>query len=171
MNVRMITLVLLTAMLAAAGCQRTQLASPLNADYEPTDAAADVAFWEGLADRPLTTNNEAFHGLVMFIQDKDAHKTYENRVKFLKEGGYLSSGFSGQKDEAVERGTVARILCKALDIRGGVTMTLLGPSARYGARELVYMNIMPPSTEQQGMSGIEFAGIIAKAQEYKEVEK
>ena len=49
------------------GCQRTQLASTLVVNHSPDDANAEVLdYWHGLADRPLTTHDEAFHGLIIF---------------------------------------------------------------------------------------------------------
>jgi hypothetical protein len=64
---------------------------------------------------------------------------------------------------------LAQILCRILDIKGGVTMRLIGAHPRYALRELTYMEIMPTnSSPQQGLSGIEFVGVINKAEAYSE---
>lgn len=162
-------LILLLALAAIVpGCQRTQVTGSPALDHEPGDTAAEMAFWHDLADRQLTSNNEALHGLIAFAEGSDPNRTYEERVKWLTQRGWLAEDFAGAADEVAERGTIASILAHALNIKGGLTMRLVGPHPRYAVRELVHLGIMPPSSAQQGLSGIEFVGIIGRAEEYLE---
>lgn len=169
MNLNRISLwALLGAALLAGGCQRTQLTSPLNTNHAADDANAELEFWHQLADRPLTTNDEAIHGLIIFANGSDPTPDYPARVAWMKEHGHLSQRFDEPGDMAVQFGIVAQMLASILKIEGGLTMRLLGNHPRYAAQELVYQRIMPYRTAQQGVTGIEFVGILSKAEAFQE---
>lgn len=155
------------AMLTAnVGCESTQRASPLVTDYDPADVDGQLDFWHGLAEEPVTTNSDAMHGLIEMANQTDPFTTYQERLDWLKEAGYLDASFDEPADQAVRRGTVAQVVCRILKIKGGVSMHLVGAHPRYATRELVYMKIMKPGTENQALSGIQFVGTISRAQEY-----
>jgi len=163
---KLLALALTVALAGLTGCDTTKRASPLVTDYDEQNAEAELDFWHGLADQPVTTNNDAFHGLIEFDQGVDPNRTYEDRVAWLSEHGYLDPGFAGEADEAVKRGTVAQILARMLDIDGGLTMRLVGAHPRYATRELVYLQIMRRGSAQQGLSGIQFVGLVGRAHDF-----
>ncbi|QNN23446.1 hypothetical protein HED60_14565 [Planctomycetales bacterium ZRK34] len=152
------------------GCQRTIVEDELAVNYAADDVDAELNFWHGLADKPITSNDEALHGLILLAEGKDAAQSYDQRIQWLKQRNWIEGSFDRPADEAVTRGTVARVMCHILGIDGGLTMRVLGAHPRYATRELVYLNILPPSSEQQGMSGIQFMGMVSRAEAYKEGE-
>lgn len=152
-----------------AGCQTTRQASPLITEYDQADARAELAFWHGLAAQPITTHNDAFHGLIELARGEDPFAGYEQRVQWLKEQKLLDEGFQAPADAAVTRGTVAQVLVNILDIDGGLTMRLFGAHPRYATRELVYLDIMERGTNQQALAGIQFVTIIGRASDYQGV--
>lgn len=151
----------------ATGCEATKTASPLITDYDQNNTTAELDYWHGLAEQPVTTNNDAFHGLIELANESDPCHSYDERVAWLKDHDYLDDSFDQPADQAVRRGTVAQIICRIKGIDGGLTMHVLGANPRYATRELVYLRIMHPGTEQQALSGIEFVGIVGKAQDYE----
>ena len=169
---RLIALSLAMMLCMLAGCETTRRASPLVTEYDEQNTEAELDFWHGLAGEPVTTNNDAFHGLIEFDQGTDPHRTYEDRVAWLTDQGLLDPNFKGEADEAVTRGTVAPILMKMLEIDGGVTwravdgLNLDGLKPRYATRELVYLQIMRRGSDQQGLSGIQFVGLIGRAHDF-----
>ena len=48
-----------------------------------------------------------------------------------------------------------------------MTTTLFGPTPRYAVRELMFLNVYPPSTPNQSFSGNEFVGIIGRVEDYQ----
>jgi len=44
---------------------------------------------------------------------------------------------------------------------------LLGPMPRYAVRELMFLNVYPPSTPNQSFSGNEFVGIIGRVEDFQ----
>src|SRR4051794_18302556 len=117
------------ALLALGGCHTTaNVAQPLTAELAKNDPDAQVEFWHALPDRKAVSNDEAFHGLLLFADGEDKAADYAGRVEALKERKMLSADFSGAAGEPVRRGTVAVMLARVLAIRGGLTMHLFGAS-------------------------------------------
>jgi hypothetical protein len=158
---------LLILMCLIAGCESAHVAQPLTTTTGGDDLDAQMEFWHQLAARPVTCNDEAFHGFLLYLDQSDPNADYGARVSELKSRGFLPGDFKGQADEAVTRGTLAVAISHALQIKGGMMMHLAPSSPRYAVRELVYMNLYPPSTPNQTFSGSEFVGIIGRVEDYQ----
>ncbi len=157
--------VLMFAAAAFAGCQSTPVAAPLTEKQAADDGAAQMEFWHTLANRPITSNDEAFHAMLLFIDGKDSAPDYAHRVDFLKMRGILPASFNQPGEVAVRRGIFAVAIVKGLDIGGGVVMHALGPSPRYSLRELQYNGLFPESSENQSFSGSDFVAIIGRMED------
>jgi hypothetical protein len=164
-DVRIFLLLTLLAIITT-GCA-TIPAHPLEKSLAGDDPDAQMAYWHTLPDRNVISNDEAFHGLLLFIDSQDSSASYDDRVTKLKSRGMLAKDFKAPGDAAANRGTLAVILVRALSIRGGVTMHLFGDQPRYAVRELVYAGLYPPSSPQQVFSGAQFLGIIGRAEDYQ----
>ena len=90
----------------------------------------------------------------------------QQRVELLKSRGMLRPGFDGPADDAVTRGTLARALVTALQLRGGVMLRVFGPRARYAVRELQYVGIYPRSSPHQTFSGGQYVAVIGRVEDY-----
>ena len=159
---------LLVTLVLLGGCPSPEVEHPLTSSLPADPIAAQMDFWHGLEDRPITCNDEAFHGLLLFVKGHDESTDYDGRVAELKSMHLLSAGFNAPAKDAVQRGTVAPVQVRALKIRGGWVMMLTGPSPRYATRELMYLNLYPPSSPEQTFSGGEFVGIIGRAEDYQQ---
>lgn len=161
------TVALVLALLLLPACARTTVTDPLETNYPPADAARELAFWHLLPTRSAVSNDEGFHGLLLLADGVDESGSYQRRVELLKSRGWLRAGFDEPGDLAMQRGTLAAAICGILEIRGGVMMRLLGPTPRYATRELAAMGMIPAgSSELQAITGLEYMGVISKAQDY-----
>jgi hypothetical protein len=160
-------LVLVAALLLLAGCQTARVDKPLTTELGGSDEDTQLEFWHTLAEQPVTSNDDAFHGLLLFLDGTDPATDYDGRVAALKERRYLPKGFNEPAEQAVDRGTLAVALSRALQIRGGIVMALTGPTPRYATKELVFLGIYPASSPNQTFSGTEYLGIIGKAEDYQ----
>ena len=151
------------------GCQAARVDRPLTAELGGSDEETQLEFWHTLAQQPVTSNDDAFHGLLLFLDGTDPAGDYAGRVAALKERRYLPRNFDQPAEQAVDRGTLAVALARALEIRGGVVMSLTGKTPRYATKELVFLGIYPPSSPNQTFSGTEYLGIIGKAEDYQRV--
>lgn len=155
-------------LLLIAGCQTARVQQPLTQTVGGNDMDAQMEFWHQLALRPVTSNDEAFHGLLLYLDNQDANADYEHRLAALKSRGLVAGWFNRPADEAIRRGTLAVAIGKMLKIRGGVMMSLTGGNVdRYAMRELEFLEIYPQSSENQTFSGGEFVGIIGKIDDYQ----
>lgn len=153
--------------ITAAGCQQARIGQPLTDTHGGPAFEQQMAFWHELNERPITSNDEAFHALLLFFDGEVTKTTYQERVRELKVRRWLPDGFDEDPDVAVRRGVVAVALARALDIDGGVVMRVTGPNPRYATREVVYLNLFPPSTEHQTFTGAQFVGVIGRAEDYQ----
>lgn len=151
-----------------AGCQSARVADPLTREPGGSDPEQQLAFWHGLADRPVTSNDDAFHALLLFADGQDPATDYAGRVANLKGRRMLPAGFNRPSDEAIERGNFAVALSRALAVRGGIVMSLFGPSPRYATKELEHLGVFPPSSPNQTFSGAELLGVMSKAEEHQQ---
>jgi hypothetical protein len=124
-------------------------------------------YWHTIATKTLINNDEALHGLALYLDGKDDATTYDARVASLKSRGFLAQNFNQPADEALQRGTIAVALAKSLHLKGGLTVRIVGYSPRYAARELEYKGIYPSSSTEQLFTGGEFVGVIGKAEDFR----
>ena len=153
-------LIALAAGALAQGCGTARVKQPLTTTL-PVNAS-QTEFWHQLYDRPLVSNDEAFHALLMYLDGKHDGRDYAGRVAAMKARGLLPEGFDKPADEAIDKGTLGLALVRVLDLRGGLTMTLLGPSERYAVRTLQHHGVYPASSPNQVLSGEEFVAIIGR---------
>jgi hypothetical protein len=153
--------------LSVAGCQQAQVAHPLTAELSGNDPQAQLEFWHTLSSRPVTSNDEAFHGLLLYVDSQDAAGDYAQRVQALKSRKMLPTDFAAPANQAVQRGTLAVAVCRVLQVRGGVMLHIVPQSPRYAVRELQFAEVFPPSSPQQTFSGSEFLGIIGRLEDYQ----
>ena len=149
------------------GCQATHVQRPLTVDHGGNDVGEQLEFWHALAERPVTSYDEAFHGLLLFLDGDDPATDYAGRVSTLRSRGMLPAGFNRPADQALDRGTLAVAIVKAMKIKGGLMLHIFPGSPRYAVRELQYMELYPPSSPNQTFSGTEFLGIIGKLEDYQ----
>jgi hypothetical protein len=155
-------------LLSLAGCQPANVAHPLTANLAGNDADSQMEFWHTLAERRVTSNDEAFHGILLYLDNKDSAKDYADRVSQLKSRQMLPANFSAPAGESVTRANLAVALVRALKLKGGWALHAFPNSPRYALRELEFEGVYPPSSDNQTFSGAEFVGIIGKVEDYQE---
>lgn len=154
-------------MLAALGCQTPKNGKPLAKDLSGNDPETQVSFWHALTEEQVTSNDQAFHGLLLYADGKDDCADYNARVVALKSRKMIPQNFNEPAEQGVRRGVVAVAICKIINDKGGLTMHIVGPWPRYAVRELMFNDIYPPSTPNQSFSGTEFVGIIGRVEDYQ----
>lgn len=149
------------------GCQSARVDHALAENLAGNGADQQMEFWHTLATRKMTSNDEAFHALLLYIDLEDKAQTYDQRVESLRSRKMLPADFNEPADLAVTRGTLAVAITNILEIKGGVLMQLFGASPRYATRELQYVGIYPDSSPHQTFSGDQFISIIGRIEDYQ----
>ena len=116
----------------------------------------------------MASNDEAFHAVLLYIDGADPAEDYPGRLEVMKEQGLLPAGFDKPADHAVTVGTMAMVMARALEIKGGLTMRIFGPSPRYALNELLHLQMFPlGSSTNQAVSGSEVLSVIGKMEDYQ----
>lgn len=160
-------LLTVSLLLVLAGCRSKQPGNAVSAELAGSDMDAQLNFWHAMSGERVTSNDQAFHGLLLYLGGKDESPDYAARVAALKSRRMLPRNFNEPAETAIARGTLAVAIVRALEIRGGLTMTVFGPTPRYAARELQFMNLYPPGGTHQTFTGNEFLGIIGRMEDYQ----
>jgi hypothetical protein len=66
------------------------------------------------------------------------------------------------------KGTLAYMVCQALEIKGGVTMRLFGINRRYALRECIHRRLIASGTVDEYVTGRELIDVISNAAIHKE---
>lgn len=179
------TIQLLAISLVAAsitGCQSTGSDTHTTADNQQTSAvdpghsteAEPLArkyqdpldFMDALLATPRCTVADAVRAVLLVQQADIEQGSFEDRRNRLSELGIVPSSWKLDPHAWIDRGLAAYMICRVMDIDGGVNMRLSGtfrPAAqRYANRELVYLGIMPQGADYLYISGPEFASLIGR---------
>jgi hypothetical protein len=153
--------------LLAVGCAAPRMGKPVAKEFAGSDPGAQISFWHALTDEHVASNDQAFHALLLYTDGKDDSASYADRVAALKAHKMLPGNFNESAELGVKRGTLAVAIMRLLRDPGGVTTRVFGPSRRYATRELMFLNVLPPSTPNQVTSGNELVGIIGRVEDFQ----
>lgn len=150
------------ALAAAAGCslQRTVLDDSVVDTYGGPEE--DLDFWDAVIERPVVTNDDALHGLLMLADGADPAGGYDARLAEAKRRGWLDAEASPRRNASASMGMMSVAVCDILAIEGGLMMHLAGRRPRYCTREIVHLGIVPNRTENQSLTGLEFADLVRR---------
>ncbi len=154
----------------STGCgltARTTVEKPAAAAF-PT-AADSLDFWDALEVQPVTTNDDALHGLLLLAGREPAEDTWEARVEAAREAGWIA-GNVPPANESAQMGFIAVCVCRILDVQGGLSMRIFGVNSRYATRELVHMGLIPGITEHEALSGAEFIALLGAVEQRQAID-
>ncbi len=140
---------------------------------EPPDVKAselsDEGFQAYLAEVNLVTVDEAYRAMLILADGQDTSKNFEERKQTLESRGIARSVWNLQPENVADSGSVAYMVCKICQIRGGVNMHLFGSwglgDRRYALRELVYREMIDEAVDYQYMTGAALYSLMRKAGE------
>lgn len=149
-------------LLALAGCKPYVMSSSAVDTLGKADQ--EIEFLAAVEKMPAVTNNDALHAFLLLQDGDDTCPDYATRVQEGVRRGWMQAGHSRLANEAARVGWMATAGCVVMDVKGGLTMRLLGPVPRYATKELVFMEILPLRTENQVLTGSEFVDYLNRLQ-------
>ena len=152
--------------------------SPAAAEAAPAKAAAsapaapgsDAQFFAELGYKTAATAADAARAFMILVSEgKETGADYEAARTYLRSRGVLPDGWlnSARAEDPLEKGHLARLVCRAIGIKGGTWMRLLGPQPRLALRECVYLELMAIGPEYQYVTGGELVGVIDRADRWR----
>lgn len=151
--------------LALAACERSRVEDSA-VDRFPA-SKDELEFLDALDKQMVVTNDDALHGLIAFADGTDLSAGYEGRVEVAKKKRWIPDSWSRPADESAQVGWMAVAGCRILNVKGGLTMRLTGPTPRYATKELVFMDVLPLRTENQSLSGREFVDYLNRLNRFQ----
>ena len=130
---------------------------------------ADNRFYRILATKPNATFEDAVHAFYNLALNTEAGKTsFVEQAQALIDMKIIRSKWTGKRKARLTRGRVAYMICRTCGIRGGLTMTIFGPSERYAFRECRYLRVWTGGSQRDYLTGGELLGVLKWAADYLE---
>jgi len=156
-------------MLAPVACQVPE--APMIANGQTALPKEDsAAYLDRISSRPTVTEADALAGIFLML-DEPPKATFGEAVKALVGRKIADARWDFQAGREMVRGKVAYMIYQTCKIRGGLTLTLAGPSQRYCLRELQYRGFMTPGPVYNIVTGMEYVAILARADELRQTGK
>ena len=130
---------------------------------------SDEGFQAYVAELNLVTVDEAYRAMLILADGQDGSKDFEERKAKLESRGIARAAWRLEPENVIDSGSVAYMICKICQIKGGVNMNLFGSwglgDRRYALRELVYREMIDESVDYQFMTGAILYGLMREADE------
>ncbi len=149
----------------AIGCTPPEMAIEGASATLPADDGS-AAYLDRVSTMQNVSQNEAMRGILMLLEIDDAKDTFQQRVAKLRDRGLVDPSWRLQADRPITRGQAAYMIYQACDMRGGVILTLTGPSQRYCLRELQYRSLFSQGAVFTALSGGEYIATLGRADSY-----
>jgi len=147
-----------------AGCAGAGHIVGAAAALAPQDNSAE--FLDAVSSRSTVSENQALMGILLLTDGKDDCRTFQQRVSVLAERKIVDGSWDFAAGRPITRGRLAYMLYRACRMRGGLILTLAGPSRRYCLRELQYQGLMADGLPDGNVTGMEFVAVLARADKY-----
>lgn len=153
-------------------------ATPAPAAAQPVPSAPaaptnDAQFFAELGYKDVATAADTARAMAIFVSEgKETTADFEACRTYLKTKGLLPDGWLSKvsADEPLDKNRLAVLLCKALRVKGGMWMRLLGPQPRLAMRECVYLELIADGAEYVHVTGGELVGAIDRADRHRAAE-
>ncbi len=144
------------------GCQA---AMPRATDQAAVPAETNAELVEYISDQPFVTAESACRAIYILANGEIFEGSYDELTQTMKSSDLLGDHWTHQDNEFLNRAAIGYLVARACKIRSGLNWRLTG-WGRYAYRELIYLKIAHVSGELNLISGGEFLGLLARAEEY-----
>jgi hypothetical protein len=133
-------------------------------------ARADTSYFRELVNKGNATYYDAYRMMAVLESGQDTPDVkFDELKKGLKELKIVPADWDAKKEtEFVNRGELAYMLFKSLEMKGGLTVRIFGVSCRYAFRECVDKKLIVEGFSGQLISGEELISILAEAEKYQQ---
>lgn len=153
---------LAATLLLAGGCRATM---PAGATSQPSPSAGSAELLAHAAAQPLVSAELGYRVIYALWKGEVFGGDFASLSTALAERRIIDPAWRLGPDVCLDRATVGYMVCRAIGIRSGANWMLTG-LGRYAWRELQYRNIAGPGGESGLVSGGEFVGLVARADDY-----
>ena len=150
------------AALLLVGCQAARPHATTQI-HVPSDTNAELV--EYISDQPYVTAEAAYRAVYILANNEIFEGDYDALTAAMKSGDLVRASWDYTADTFLDRAASGYLVARACGLHTGLNWRLFG-LGRYAHRELIYRRIAHPSGEYGLISGGEFLGVLARAEEY-----
>ncbi len=99
--------------------------------FQNNNVLADKNIYRDLADRGIATYEDGCRAISYFVDVPESTMTFEELVLELKKKGIIRRRWKYKAEKPVTRGIMAYMVCRVLNIKGGLTMRALDGIERF----------------------------------------
>ena len=129
----------------------------------PTESNAQLV--EYIGDLPFVTAEPAYRAVYILAHGEVFEGDFDALCRQMRSEHLIAPYWHHRPDSYLDRAAVSYMIARAIDLRSGLNWRLFG-LGRYAHRELVYRGIAHPASEMRLISGGEFLGMLARAEDY-----
>lgn len=145
------------------GCRAAMPSTATQPVVVPTDTNAELVVY--ISDLPFVTAEAAYRAVHILSKGDIFEGDFAALQAEMETAGLIAPGWHYDAASFVDRAAVGHLIARACEIRSGMNWRLFG-LGRYAWRELVHRRIAHVSGEYSLISGGEFLGVLARAEEY-----
>ena len=129
----------------------------------------DLVYFAELMMKRIAYRYDACKALVILMGVENQFIDLGSQIEFLRKKNILPKNFETEFDptKPLRKGLTAYMFYKALDIKGGLILSLFGISERYSLKELVYQGMTSSGNVKDIVNGEELISILTRAGNYK----
>ena len=142
------------------GCGNGEIISHSESLPKGEDSAG---FLDRVSSMPTVSENDAMRGILMLIDGDDTAESFRRRVEILQDRGIVARSWDYVSDRGITRGKYAFMVYQAAKFRGGIILSVTGPSRRYCLRELQFKKVMCNGPMLTEIGGMEYVAVLGRA--------
>ena len=144
--------------------------APLLAQDKPAAAGKEsrTAYLRRIFEKDRASYGDACRGLLSLLKDEHTDADFAGVSGDLSGRGVVSVDWNLQETSPMTKGTLAYMLCQALEIKGGLTMRLFGINRRYALRECQHKGLIVGGVMDEYVTGRELLDVLTNATVYRE---
>jgi len=154
----------------AIGALAVIACAPLLAQDKPAAAGKEsrTAYLRRIFEKDRASYGDACRAILSLLKDEHTDADFAAISGDLSGRGIIASDWTLQETSLLTKGTLAYMLCQALEIKGGLTMRLFGISRRYALRECQHKGLIVGGVMDEFVTGRELLDVLTNATVYKE---
>jgi hypothetical protein len=154
----------------AIGALALVACAPLLAQDQPVPAGKEsrTAYLRRIFEKDRASYGDACRALLSLLKNEHTDADFAAVSGDLSGRGIVSADWNLQEKSLLTKGTLAYMLCQALEIKGGLTMRLFGVSRRYALRECQHKALIVGGVADEYVTGRELLDVITNASVYRE---
>ena len=148
--------------LALTGCQASRPHAASQTDI-PSETNAELI--EYISNQPFVAAEPAYRAVYILSTGDIYDGGFDELTGEMKSSKLVRGEWGYDATTYLDRSDIGFMVARACEIRSGLNWNLTG-LGRYAYRELAFRNIAHPAGETTLISGGEFLGLMARAEEY-----